>query len=35
MQAADGNARALSIEFLCCGQPDPAVATGDEDILAC
>src|SRR5262249_12173100 len=35
IQAADGDARALSVEFLRCGQPDPAVAAGDEDILAC
>src|SRR3989442_4778740 len=34
IQAADGNARALSVEFLRCGQPDPAVAAGDKDILA-
>ena len=27
-------ARSLSIEFLRCGQPDPAVAAGDKDILA-
>src|SRR6266478_4738333 len=33
IQAADGDARALSVEFLRCGQPDPAVAAGDEDIL--
>src|SRR5499426_3541287 len=33
IQAADGDARALSVEFLRCGQPDPAVATGDKDIL--
>jgi hypothetical protein len=25
--------RALSVEFLRCGQPDPAVAAGDKDIL--
>src|SRR2546427_3627786 len=25
IQAADGDARALSVEFLRCGQPDPAV----------
>jgi hypothetical protein len=31
--AADGDARALSVEFLRCGQPDPAVAAGDKDIL--
>src|SRR6266853_4554921 len=34
IQAADGDARTLSVEFLRCGQPDPAVATGDKDILA-
>src|SRR5260221_13139247 len=34
IQAADGDARALSAEFLRCGQPDPAVATGAKDILA-
>src|SRR5882762_2546771 len=33
IQAADGHARALSVEFLRCGEPDPAVAAGDEDIL--
>src|SRR5262249_29757963 len=33
IQAADGDARALSVEFLRCGQPDTAVATGDKDIL--
>src|SRR5262249_26222053 len=33
IQAADGDARALSVEFLRRGQPDPAVAAGDEDIL--
>src|SRR6266581_2500761 len=33
IQAADGNARALSVEFLRCGQPDPAVAAGNKDIL--
>src|SRR5882757_4286777 len=33
IQAADGDARALSVEFLRCGQPDSAVAAGDEDIL--
>src|SRR5262250_2604080 len=32
-QAADGDARALPVEFLRCGQPDPAVAAGDKDIL--
>ena len=35
IQAADGDARALSVEFLRCGQPDPAVAAGDKDILVC
>src|SRR3989442_500888 len=33
IQAADGDARALSVEFLRRGQPDPAVAAGDKDIL--
>jgi hypothetical protein len=33
IQAADGDARALSVEFLRCGQPDPAVAAGDKDVL--
>jgi hypothetical protein len=33
IQAADGDARALSVEFLRCGQPDSAVAAGDKDIL--
>src|SRR5207253_10753418 len=33
IQAADGDARALSVEFLRCGQPDPAVAAGNKDIL--
>jgi hypothetical protein len=33
IQTADGDARALSVEFLPCGQPDPAVAAGDKDIL--
>src|SRR6266446_2217397 len=32
IQAADGDARALSVEFLRRGQPDPAVAAGDKDI---
>src|SRR5260370_37483378 len=32
-QAADGDARALSVEFLRCSQPNPAVAAGDKDIL--
>src|SRR5205814_7312208 len=35
IQPADGDARALSVEFLRCGQPDPAVAAGDKDILVC
>src|SRR5262249_27437831 len=33
IQAADSDARALSVEFLRCGQPDAAVAAGDKDIL--
>src|SRR6266404_1506612 len=33
IQAADGDARALSVKFLRRGQPDPAVAAGDKDIL--
>src|SRR5262249_62313506 len=33
IQAADGYAHALSVEFLRCGQPDPAIAAGDKDIL--
>src|ERR1700752_184688 len=33
IQAADGDARALSVEFLRRGQSDPAVATGDKNIL--
>src|SRR5579864_8291990 len=33
IQAADGNARALSVEFLRCGQPNSAIAAGDEDVL--
>src|SRR6516225_240508 len=33
IQAADSDARALSVEFLRCGQPDPAVAAGDKDIF--
>ena len=33
IQAADGDARALSVEFLRCGQPNPAVAARDKDIL--
>src|SRR5262252_1328156 len=34
IQAADGDARALSVELLRRGQPDPAVAAGDKDVLA-
>src|SRR5215475_907097 len=34
IQAADGDTRALSVEFLRCGQPDPAAAASDKDILA-
>jgi hypothetical protein len=33
IQAADGDTRAFSVEFLRSGQPDPAVAAGDKDIL--
>src|SRR5215813_6386622 len=33
IQAADGDARALSVEFLRRGQPDPAIAAGDKNIL--
>src|SRR5262249_31648037 len=33
IQAADGDARALSVEFLRSGHPDPAVPAGDKDIL--
>src|SRR3974390_985111 len=33
IQAADGDTRALSVEFLRRGQPDPAIAAGDKDIL--
>src|SRR5262249_54427931 len=33
IQAADGDARALSVEFLRCGQPDSTVAAGDKDSL--
>src|SRR6266567_2453682 len=33
IQAADSDARAFSVEFLRCGQPDPAVAAGDKDVL--
>src|SRR5437667_11181994 len=32
VQAADGDARAPSVDFLRCGQTDPAVAAGDRDI---
>src|SRR2546422_4042425 len=35
IQAADGDARTLSVEFLRCGQADPAVAAGDKNILVC
>jgi len=35
IQAADGDARALLVEFLRCGKPDPAVAAGDKEILVC
>ena len=35
IQAADGDARTLLVEFLRCGQPDPAVAAGNKDILVC
>src|SRR5262249_35782283 len=31
--AADGDARALSVEFLRRGQPEPALAAGDQDIF--
>jgi hypothetical protein len=34
IQAADGDARALSVEFLRYGQPDSAVAARDKNILA-
>src|SRR6266852_4602773 len=34
IQAANGDPRALSVEFLRCGQPDPAVAAGDKDLLS-
>src|SRR5256886_196613 len=34
IQAADRDARARSVEFLRCGQPDPAGAAGDNDILS-
>src|SRR5215813_1573344 len=34
IQAANGGARALSVEFLRRGQPDSAVTAGDKDILA-
>src|SRR5262249_16339192 len=33
IQPADGDARALPVEFLRCGQPDSAVAASDKDIL--
>src|SRR6185369_11447619 len=33
IQAADGDARALSVEFLRGGQPDPAVAASNKDIF--
>src|SRR5499425_1057155 len=33
IQAADGDPRALSVEFLRRGQPDPAITAGDKDIL--
>src|SRR3989454_9958719 len=33
IQAADGDARALAVEFLRGGPPDPAVAAGDKDML--
>jgi hypothetical protein len=33
IQAADSDARALSVEFLRCGQPDSAVAARDKDIF--
>src|SRR6185436_8727130 len=33
IQAADGDARALSVEFLRCGQPDAAITAGYKDIL--
>src|SRR5262249_41921764 len=33
IQAADGDARALAVEFLRGGPPDAAVATGDKDML--
>src|SRR5260370_33195750 len=33
IQAADSYVRAFSVEFLRCSQPDPAVATGNKDML--
>src|SRR5260370_462679 len=33
IQAAERAVRPLSVEFLAPGQPDPAVAAGDKDIL--
>src|SRR6516164_3527479 len=33
IQPADGDARALSVEFLRCGQSDPAVAAYNQDVL--
>jgi len=33
IQAADGDARALPVEFLRCGQADPTVAARDKDVL--
>src|SRR2546427_1365201 len=33
IQAADGDARSLSVEFLRRSQPDPAIAAGDKDVL--
>jgi hypothetical protein len=33
IQAADGDALALSVDFLRSGQANPAVAAGDKDIL--
>src|SRR5258708_25963950 len=35
IQAADGDARPLSVAFLRCSQPDPSLAAGYKDILAC
>src|SRR5258706_265043 len=31
IQPEDGDARALSVEFLRCGHPDSAITAGDED----